>query len=445
MKTEKMICRMIDKKHKDVIYNGFMLRFEEECTCADNKMTVCSWIRDRLLFLGYTCLLPFFLFQKRNKFFVGKNSKISVTIGSKNTDDINVKIWKNYVKYYFKENVECFGAKSWVEFNIRYAWRAFVWWCGCVAVAACSWADFRGIPFRSVAFLWHSALSMILSQDKINNIFAFYLCSSYSYLLTMFLSSHNICKLNIMTGSNDLYVQRFIVAENANMYLMSKIQIPEYDYYCARGEIYSKNVKYLGCTDVFEVSRDKKIQNTIDIGIFSDGCFARDEYGMRKYDPEWIRKNLESGRRTLWGKYEDELYDEVYQYAKKKGLTLKYYPHPFERELMELYGIKPPFLEKVDGRKIFFDDSKRKTSMKLLGEPKVAVTLVSTSVLQRIDMGYERNICFNYNILTERTRNSICFLHESMGKYKDVFISDIREVNEKLDFYFGEVRKAYCE
>lgn len=432
MYTEKILSFLIDHRIYDKLYKGYVLRAKNEDKYDSNNMSCWDWIWDRIRLLGYTIGIPFFCLLKKERISLKAGEKINIIIGS-NKEAPN---WKSCINYYFNQDAIQINIWNGIVIDYKFLPLAFLWWIKFILISFLSLFDCRKIPFRHLIHAWNICIEVLLSQSYIDNIYIYYLPHHNNYLVGAFINKNKIATLNLMLGSNDMFIHRYLYFDLSHIFFMSKIQEEEWSYYRKKGEVLAKTEVYIGSGDICEFVDDQNMKEIVDIGFFSTGYWARSKTGQRVGTLGQIDNNKKQG--NVGYEYEKRIFLTILDYAKEHNLSVKYYPHPYEREIWRAYGLLPPLSEYVDDITVFCDDMELQNSHKALGEPVVAVSGFSSSIFQRIDRGYKYNLLLQF----DRIIGEKMFEIDSMGSYKDIFFIDMDELIFKLRRIWNEINKT---
>ena len=177
--------------------------------------------------------------------------------------------------------------------------------------------------------------------------------------------------------------------------LTSKVSLCEVDYYRAQGSFLpsQRDLRRPGVhrRDPRPASRTTPLY---DIGYYSSGEWARREGLYQVATVERVRRGdvrrqpLRPGRRRAA--------------RGARGLrprtaerTLRIYPHPFERDLRR-DGIEPPWAALADGDTVTIDDSADASSRRSLYDVRVAASLQSSFIWERLDLGLDASFLHEF-------------------------------------------------
>lgn len=419
MNTDLLIIKTINKEKIDTIKKGYDARIDiDGCSNVYRLKHRSEWLVDRLKFLAFLFILPF-------RFMIHNDSinEKQVIIGS----DFEEESWKYFILKHFKHKTDFLGFYKKIKVEKKRKSEFWKLWTSFVYVGICAFFDFRMVNIRHFSRTVDMCLKLLVIQDRIECIYAFYLVEIHNYLAVEFASKRCDVEINLMMGQNSLFSNRYFQLEKANMYLMSLFQTEEIKYYFADASIKVNKYVYLGSEDAIDFDGVQCKEPVCDIAFMSVGAWARREGVYRLASKEQIEKNMK--QENSIGELEKKYFIKLMEYAKKNGLTLKLYPHPYERDIYKKYKIASPLNEYVDGVTVILDDVSDTNSHKRLWEARIAVAIISSSIWQRIDRGYGWGFLYEYNKVIKKP----AYDKNAMGKYKEVFFSNEEELFDKLD------------
>ena len=164
-------------------------------------------------------------------------------------------------------------------------------------------------------------------------------------------------------------------------------------------------------------------QPTVDIGFFSTGEWARDNMFQTK-DIEKVRSY--SLADNFYHRLSSEILEMLVVLCRENQWRLRIYLHPYERILLNKHHIQPPYITLLDNH--FIDiDSAPGNSLSKIYEPRVAVSLVSTIIWERLDIGLSDSFIYDF-----KDESMNMFIAESLGPYKSCTFSSVPELKNKV-------------
>jgi hypothetical protein len=196
----------------------------------------------------------------------------------------------------------------------------------------------------------------------------------------------------ILAGNTPMYRWMRPCHLRAPIVLCSRVQEPELRSLAEQGINHAGPAVYAGneyALDLVGVSKEP----SVDMGYFSSGMWARIGGLAQTRDIDGIRA----------GRYADNpfyaatepIIEAMAGIARERNLRLVIYLHPFERRLMNEHGIRPPFARFADDVNIVLSTAEG-SSRPHMFEPKVAVSLQSTIIWERIDAGVMSSYIYRF-------------------------------------------------
>jgi len=260
----------------------------------------------------------------------------------------------------------------------------------------------------------------------LRRVYCFAMFDRRPYLVATFLARRTHVEVVPVFQNIPLYRNcRFLHLE-LPVVLTSAVNLPEVDYFRSRGWFRATEIVYRSQEFGAEVAR---AEPSVDIGFFSSGEWARADGLYQSRDVEAVRAG-EFGdnpyaRKAQW------LVETLADYAREAGRSLRIYPHPYERRLWTEHGIEPPYAHLSDGERVTIDRSGEHSREKMF-EPRAAVSLQSSFIWERLDLGLDASFIFEFQ---DREMNA--YLRESLGRYAANVFADDAELRRHLDAAFG--------
>lgn len=258
-----------------------------------------------------------------------------------------------------------------------------------------------------------------------NSMFIFSIYSLDVYLASLIISKFKEIKIS---SSNSMVFpyNRYTYLPNVDFILCSKYQEQEIKNFVKNKWLKFKSIERWGLEEVDIYTDDYLKNNQINkfkIGFYSSGEWARIEGLDREFNIDNLRINKHINNPAAMFAYETLFF--LIQYCSIKNLKLAVYLHPFERELLNTYGIEPPFLAQIKQNPNIYCSTSA-NSISNVYEAEIGVSVFSTTIWDRFNFdkigflallkGYEFLINSKY-----------------LGEYNQYVYSSIKELEEKLN------------
>ena len=129
---------------------------------------------------------------------------------------------------------------------------------------------------------------------------------------------------------------------------------------------------------------------------------------------------------NVYAKKADELVRALADYAADRGHSLRIYPHPYERQLLR-QGVELPYADLIDPPRVTIDTDGADSRQRIY-EPRVAVSLQSSFIWERLDLGLDASFIFSFG-----DPELDAFNPESLGQYAKNVFSDVDGLRTLLD------------
>lgn len=266
----------------------------------------------------------------------------------------------------------------------------------------------------------------ILQQNIYKDAYVFSLYYPSSYLTAFVLSRYTKIKMNLISGNAPLYeMRRYNNLPEASLILCSKYQMEEYKAYSKLKWTIVKDVTIWGLEEQVQLAELEVPEPLYDIGIFSDASWARENGTWRSKDIEKIRSGV------LKDNFKFESLDMIIttccMLKEKYGLSVKVYLHPFERELMKVHSINPPYVSLLEEHNISFSHN-GKNSLENIYESKIGVSTWSTIIMDRWHLDLIGLIHFEERQRAKPFNNN----PDYFGAYKKFVFTDSMDLESKI-------------
>ena len=301
----------------------------------------------------------------------------------------------------------------------------FRWYLVGVLAAVLSFLDFgeRRYLWWSHVFADVQAFTRVLGG--LRTVYCFGLFDRRPYVIAAFLARHTNIHVVLVYQNIPLYRNCRHLHLHVPVVLTSKVNLAEAEYFAKLGLFKASEITYKSQEFVLDLVDLVPSAPVFDIGYFSSGEWGRRDGLNQSEDVEAIRSGA-----FLDNEYAimaEKILEDLVAYARERDLTLRIYPHPFERNLRTEHGIEPPYARLVDGRVVSVDESGLDSRRKIY-EPKAAVSLQSSFIWERLDLGLDASFVYEWS---DRERNP--FLRAALGPYARQLFRDEAELRSKLD------------
>lgn len=270
--------------------------------------------------------------------------------------------------------------------------------------------------------------ALALASSGIERAFVFRLFDRRPYLAATYLARQTPAEVLCVFQNIPLWRNCRFFHIGTPVVVTSKVNVPEVEWLSAQGWFKTSEVLYR--SQEFVGAMPSPVESTIDIGFISSGEWARREGLYQITDIERVRAG--EFLDNPYAEKSAQIAAELARYAHERGLTLRIYPHPYERRLAAVHGIHAPWESLVDGLTVTVA-ADGYDSRSTIYEPRVAVAVQSSFIWERLDLGLEESYIFDF----EDDETNV-FKRESLGRYSDNVFASAQELCAKLDRAFGQ-------
>ena len=262
-------------------------------------------------------------------------------------------------------------------------------------------------------------------EGELEQVYVFALYDRRQYLLLTFLARHTRLSVtavyqNIPLARNCRHLHLAIP-----VVLTSRVNLCEADYYRAQGSFLASEVTYASQEFAVDTHDLQPHEARYDIGYYSSGEWARREGLYQVDDVARVRRGALAD--NPYARAAAAQLEALSAYARRERRTLRIYPHPLERRLRKS-GVEPPYAALADGQTVTIDDRADATSRRTMYETQVAVSLQSSFIWERLDLGLEDSFLLE---LADATMN--VFERAALGRYAQNICRDNDEMIAKVD------------
>ena len=387
----------------------------------DDSKGIFSWFKDRALLSARVFSAPLQILLSGTS----RNSS-TVLISDPGASSEVVRDYRDfYLMHNFKEKglyvsrgclLPLNDSIPFVSFLSRYLLYCFV--------SLSSFFDFSRRPYRSLFRFFYDSLLLTLSAPGRQKVYVFQIVNLNYYLIAGFCRSHFPCEVLVCLSSTPIGNWAFRYFDiPCTILLNSHVQEEEVRYLQGLGEYKFAKALYTGSEQIKDTQSIPRQQPTIDIGFFSTGEWARDNMFQTK-DIEKVRSY--SLADNFYHRLSLEILETLVTLCRENQWRLRIYLHPYERELLHTHHIQSPYAAYADGRLIDLD-SVPGNSLSKIFEARVAVSLVSTIIWERLDLGLLDSFIYDFK---DEFLNM--FISESLGPYKRCSFSSVPELKDKV-------------
>ena len=350
-----------------------------------------SWWRDRLRFLASATITT--LRQARRE-----APELSSTVGvccPGNGDARMREVRAFFVRHHFGVESDPVGRGAQRRPRRRPSAAWWLWWLRGVGWGLLGLAD---LSARRYAWLGGALVDLQLFkrlEGELDQVYVFALYDRRQYLLLTFLTRHTRVTATAVYQNIPLARNCRHLHVAAPVVLTSKVNLSEVDYYRAQGSFRPLSVTYAGQEFALDTHDLAPHAPLYDIGYYSSGEWARREglYQVAAGDLARVRR----------GDFADNPYARaaaaqlaaLVDYARREKRTLRIYPHPLERGLMR-DGVTLPYAALADGAVVSIDDGAGETSRRTMYDARVAASLQSSFIWERLDLGLDESFLHEF-------------------------------------------------
>lgn len=382
-----------------------------------------SWLRDRIGFLLMQVRAPF-----SRRFRGSGRAALSVAAYDPGAEVPSVRAYReHFIREYFDEDITFLTrASTPAASSAASRLRGAAWLLAGTGLALLAFLDVSERRYSWLASSFLDARAFARALPTLKKVYVFALYDRHSYMAAAFLHAHTDVTVvpvfqNIPLHRNCRYFHMSIP-----VVMTSAVSKQEAGYYSQRGEFRASDLIYHPHEFLLDMQRIGEAGPSVDIGYFSSGEWARRDGLYQVRDPEIVKSGIHRG--NPYDRAMSAVLEALAVYAHQRGRTLMIYPHPFERTLMREHGIEPPYAALEDGVHIRIDRSGEPNSRLRIREPRVAVSIQSSFIWERIDLGLDESYVFE---LEDPDLNP--FLSEALGPYRRNVLRSVDELIDRLD------------
>lgn len=408
-----LMCKFVYGSRSKDVEKGLKFRLK------DNQYIPNGWgdaIIDRIKLVIKTIILPFEFIYNKN---ISCKGKCRLIFGVGTKEDI----YEGCIRHYFGGNVNSVYDKHYYK-EAKEDILFWKWYFKFLIISIMLLFDTTRHSYGFLISVYRNVLSVLSIRRMVNGIYGFYIYNPISYLTMACLTGNRISRVYAMFEVF-LEMNKYFRLPVEKGYFLSKIMLEEIGYYNYLPAFRLNNYEYLGSINLFG---NAHVQNyKYDIGFFSTGAWARKKGEDRALEDFRSVKIGDSDT----ARYEHDIFCALAEYAKKNGFTIKYYMHPYEKDVFKEYGVLPIDHEKKDNESVFFEEiDDRMTLTERFDEPYIAVAVRSSSIMERYNLGHSNNFMFDYKEILPCTLAR--YNRKALGKYDLMFYKNVDELIEKI-------------
>jgi len=323
----------------------------------------------------------------------------------------NLESRRNFLRRHFGLESDRLGRRSARRPRGRAPADWWLWWLRGVAWALLALADRSE---RRYSWLGDALIDMQLYkrlENEIEHVYVFALYDRRQYLLLTFLARHTRLEVTAVYHPIPLARNCRHLHVPVPVVITSKVNLCEVDYYRAKGCFLPQSVAYASQEFMADAHDLEPHAALFDIGYYSSGEWARRDGLYLVTDLERIRRGDDAG--NPYARAAAAQLEALVAFALREHRTLRIYPHPFERRLMAR-GIDLPYAAIVDGETVTIDDSGEPSSRRTMYDVRVAVSLQSSFIWERLDRGLDDSFLHEFD---DPTMN--VFERAALGRYAE--------------------------
>lgn len=348
-----------------------------------------SWLRDRLR-LAASAVLTTLRFARAD-FPPLSSAAVAFTPGANRESLVEAR--RFFLQHHFGVECDFLGreARRGARSPRSRAW--LVWWLRGVAWSALAFFDWSD---KRYAWLGGSLVDMQAFkrlEGELEHVYVFALYDRRQYLVMTFLARHTSLAVTAVYQSMPLARNCRHLHVPVDVVLTSRVNLHEAEHYRGAGLFLPASIAYASqefIVDTYDLAPGERLW---DIGYYSSGEWAR--YGglYQCQDVEQLRRGAFLD--NPYARAAAEQIEALATYARVNQRSLRVYLHPLERRLLNDHGLAPPYAHLADGQLITLDATEGH-SRRTLYDARVAVSLQSSFIWERLDAGEEASFIHEF-------------------------------------------------
>lgn len=285
--------------------------------------------------------------------------------------------------------------------------------------------DFSSCRWRWLADAYQDLCLLAPLDGQAEELYVFQLSYARPYLVASWLAAHTSIGVRLVMPGVPLFRDNRFNHMTVPVMLTSRAQEPEIDYYRQRGWVCATSVRYAGPEFALDLLDVPRAAPAVHIGFFSSGEWARVGGLIQSPDVDAVARGAYADNPLA--QRAELIVSTLADFCRDRGLTLRLYPHPYERMLMSLHGITPPYGGLADGTDVTLDVGEGSSRSRIY-EPLVAVSVQSSFIWERLDLGLDLSFIHSFE-----DEQMDVVLAESLGEYQRNVFKTPEELFEKIE------------
>lgn len=244
-------------------------------------------------------------------------------------------------------------------------------------------------------------------------------------LIALCFSNCDNINIDLINGVLMNTYQRYGFYNRVRLCFISKVSLAEYEALTKIGWIKSQNVQTLVTGNIEQIKKqDQHSSFLFDVGFYSSGIWARNGVN-RTYDLDNIKQNKKEYHKNIYAKIEMIVLYNLIKFAKKYNFKLIIYLHPYEKDVINQFGIYPPYWNKGNGSTIIIDNNLIEKNN--FFETEIGIVINSTIFYDRWD-----NDLITLCYYPKRNNKLVLIPLKYLGKYSKYGFKNLKELEQKI-------------
>lgn len=277
--------------------------------------------------------------------------------------------------------------------------------------------DFSKVKYSVIADYLNNKL--YLELINIDSIFIYNYISLSNYLIALYFGKNTNINIYYIYSSSPLYfIGRYDSFERVNIVFCSKVQLDEYNTYIEKGWRKSEKCSiHIWGPDSNLLNNDKPIDKELSIGFFSSGEWARSQ-GVWRVKEEEALYHANNDIAIL----ASDILKALKRFCELNEIKFIIYLHPYEKYLINVKGIYPPFYDSYKNDIANFELDNNNTFM-----VKIGVSILSSVFYDRHHFEL-----LTYNMNNSLNKNKYLISKKYLNAFSNYTYSNADELLEKL-------------
>lgn len=350
-----------------------------------------AWVRDRAALFGHVALYPLRRLSRPKRRLM---SRVLVWDPAAGRSDVRASR-TYFIETSVGETPDFVGYDDTApvcDGRTRVGLMARIWAHG-LWIGVLGFFDLSGTRLSYIGRAFVQILDAAAVAECTDRLYTFSTAEPIAYVAATYLRDRLGVDVRLVPGNTLLYRWQRCCHLRAPIVLCSKAQEYELAYFAERRMNNAGPATYAGneyALDLVGADTEPKV----DLAYFSSGMWARIGGLARTDDLEGIRA-MRYADNPYYRATEDIL-TTMTGIARERGCHMRIYLHPYERLLIAEHGIEPPYAGLADGELVTLDTSPG-SSRPRMWEAKVAVSLQSTIIWERLDAGLPASFMYRFD------------------------------------------------